>query len=162
MTVKGYYYEEGGHYLAMLERKGVTRPVGGPWSDLIIVCFDETVDSGKPSHEFGCALKVWANRLGSLYPSVSRWAKLEKDTFSAERGGQAMRLKYNAEIVDNWGSAESGYEEHTYWLRFNVKAKKNEDKILSIVTDLYPLLEKEEYASEVLECLRPLIDDQAK
>jgi hypothetical protein len=84
---------------------------------------------------------------------IVRLRTLEKQFFKGEGHSGRIRLMYNGRV-----SGKSNYDEGTdmHWLRFEVKAKKNREKVVTSVKRLYPLLMKEPSAGSVLHCLAPL------
>ena len=86
---------------------------------------------------------------------IDRLRRLEKQFFKGDGLSGAILLTYNGRV-----SGKSNYDEGSdmNWLRFEVKGKKNREKVATIVKRLYQVLEKEQHATDAVECLAPLAD----
>jgi hypothetical protein len=104
-------------------------------------------------------LAVHTEFLRTKGPAYIVQLRLLKDEFF--RGDACeMTFFYNGKVSGS--SKTSVYHDdgtHMNWLRFEVVAKKNKQKVISAVEKLYPLLEQEPDASDVLACLDPLISE---
>jgi hypothetical protein len=83
---------------------------------------------------------------------------LNNDFFQGAAFKRYMGLAYNGQVSgkSRWEKEQrkpQAAEPTMNWLHLDVGARKNKQKVISAVKKLYPLLEQEPDASDVLACL---------
>jgi hypothetical protein len=126
--------------------------------EIVLLCLKkEQLEGCWTRYQLKEGLAVQTEFLRTTGPAYILQLRLLKDEFF--RGDACeMRFFYNGKVSGS--SKTSVYHDdgtHMNWLRFEVVAKKNKEKVISAVEKLYPLLEQEPDASAVLACLDPLI-----
>jgi len=159
MAADAYYCNIGLKYWTVIERRWTTVPGPGPCGDFILICFDKLTKSGPPEYEFIGGLKVLAYDVQLDTPTASKFANLPDNcTFFAEQIGISMKIAYTAKISEKWYFPEDWHKVEEYWLRFNVRAKNDSQKVSSVIKKLHPLLAEEKDAESMIECLKPLLE----
>jgi hypothetical protein len=101
---------------------------------------------------------------GTSPPESVVTLRLLKSEFFRGENDCGMTLFYNGKASGS--SKASIYHDDDgkdmNWLRFEVVPKKNKQKVTSAVEKLYPLLEKEPDARDILTCLEPLLLEQSR
>ena len=125
---------------------------------IVLLCLKENVCGIMTFYELEHGLAISTSGLGRDDPMrrrIDRLRRLEKQFFKGEGLSGAILLTYNGRV-----SGKSNYDEGSdmNWLRFEVKGKKNREKVATIVKRLYQVLEKEQHATAAVECLAPLAD----
>lgn len=106
----------------------------------------------------GVAVETW-RLMGDTGGKIVRLRVLKDECFRGESSCGRFVVAYNGSL-----SGKSNFDDGTgsKWLRFEVRPKKNCYSVVSVVQKLYPLLEKEKDALEIMECLSPLLNAEAK
>jgi hypothetical protein len=158
--VNSYYSKDGKRYWVVLRCKGSGQVAGADW--LVLLCLKENARGKLTVYrlQHGLVLLTYGlEKAPSFEGEIVRLRLLKNPLFEGELHSGRMVLSYNGEVY-----GKSNYDDGTgkKWLRFEVKPKRNRQKVVSILKALYPLLEKEKHAHDVLECLSPLLDDERK
>ena len=166
--VTSFYWKEGAQVWVFLENKPITVPVPSGWTQYLILCLEE--EEKEVEGDCGCectVIKLKAGLMvigGSGFPirdqEIEELGTLMPGAFLGYRTSKnAIRISYNGRIDILVNRPPISYSR---WLRFEVKAKKNEAKVHSTVNQFYPLLRKERKAEELVRCLTPLISMPAQ
>lgn len=158
--VSAYHCNDGKQYWVVLRCKGSGQLGGSDW--LVLLCLKEDVSGTLIVYQLQHGLALLTYGLAknpSVEGEIVRLRILDDEFFHGESCSGRIVLAYNGKVF-----GKSNFDDGTdkTWLRFEVKPRKNTHKVVSIVRNLYPLLEKEEQATDVRECLTPLLDTQRK
>lgn len=140
---KAWYFNNGENYFAVVGWKDHTVPVYSEIAEHTILSFKEKKEANCPRSnalEFGLA--IGSQKVGHETGIIIR--TLKGDNFIKEIiSKNKIRLAYNGNVFDMNGSVPDDEKAGKNWLRFEVLAKKDKNKVVSIIQELLPLLEKE-------------------
>ncbi len=156
--LNGIYYQIETDYYAILLQRGTGLGAGS--DSFVLFCLrKESRDTGITYHFKHGMVLITGPHLGGA--QINRKGFLKGSDFNAgQHTARSIRLEYNGEVLDEM-SKLYGEINVLRWMRFEVTAKENRDKVISIVQELYPLLEKETDTSDILACLKPLLQDKS-
>lgn len=165
MSTDGYFLRQDSRYFTVLEIERVGELPPSQDFDYIFICFDEIPKGKKSIYEFRAGLKILVYdvflKIQNMEPTISRIARLDEDGFFAEPIGKSIRLVYRSKILEKSLVGIIG-DEQEYWIQFDVRAKQNSEKVISVIKELYPLLQKEPESEEVIKYFKPLLDKSTK
>ncbi len=149
--VEGWYYNTGDHYHAVLGWRCIVRPGGTPLLEYVVLCFDRHPCGTTFIHDLtqGAAIEIFFP--GPERPRVFV-SCLNGECFTADRISEhKMRVAYNGKAILERGQG-TDLAKYRSWLRFDVMAKEDKNKVASIVGELRTLF-KQGGIAEVGECL---------
>jgi len=155
--VDAHSHDDRDKYWAMLRWKG-SGQLGGE-DRIVLLCLRRSVDGGVSSYQLeqGLVLSTWGlARDPDIKGKINRLRVLHANSFQGKVRSGKLLLTYDGQVT-----GKSNYDEGSdlNCLRFQVRPKENHDKLVSIVKDLYPLLEKEKDAQVITGCLTRLLDE---
>jgi len=154
---EGWYYHAANHYYAVVGRRGVTIPIGSPVLEYVVLRFDRRPYGTTFIHDLtqSSAIAIWDQK--HERPTVVI-CSLIGECFTVDRSSEhEMRLAYAGKAVLEKG--QNIYMASSWkWLRFDVIAKEDKNRVISIVGELSTLL-KQENMAEAAECLSGMLGE---
>ena len=155
--VDSYYWSRGKEGWAVLRWKG-SGQMGGE-EQIVLLCLSEMscccVTRYRLDH--GLVISTWGVTSDrDVRGEVNRLRVLKERFFEAESRSGKLLLTYNGEVSGN-----SNYDEGTdmTWLRFQVKATRQRDRVVNNTLKVLPLLKREEDGQGIMGCIGSLFNE---
>ena len=156
-SVKGWYYSAGDRDYVVLGFRGAY--ISGPrYLRYVVLCLERNARATTCTEEYKLTK-------GFAVTIVVRWKKvilyfgsLDAEQFFSERiSKHKMHVAYNGRLLFIGSRLTTG-EIRRDWLRFDIVAKENKDKVVSIARELHELLEQADVA-EFDDCFSEILND---
>lgn len=141
VPVNGWYYSAGNHHYVVLGYRVVVRPGTTPLLEYVVLCLEghahTATSAGELAEGFAVSMLIRSQEnLGVVFGS------LDAEHFFAERVSKRnIRVAYNGRTFFEPGR-ETSFDKYRKWLRFDVVARENKDRVVSIVGELQELLKQ--------------------
>jgi hypothetical protein len=126
--------------------------------DVVLLCLKESAKGCSSSLELQSGLAIRTEGMKIYLEENARITSLEADSLTGQSRSGKLILAYNGRVI----CRPTLDQRDTTWLRFNVHAKRNREKLMPLVERLSPLLAKEPSAGGVLDCFAALAETQSK
>jgi hypothetical protein len=156
--VKGWYYSAGDRDYVVLGSRGAY--ISGPrYLRYVVLCLERNARAATCTEEYkltkGFAVSIVINGQEEvrLY-----FGSLDAEHFFSERvSKRKMHVAYNGRLLFIGSRLITG-EIRKDWLRFDIVAKENKDKVVSIARELHELLEQADVA-EFDDCFSEILNE---
>jgi hypothetical protein len=145
---KGWYYSAGDRDYVVLGSRGVYIPGGPPFLEYVVLCLERNARAATFTEEykltkgFAVSIAIYGQEGVRLY-----FGSLDAEHFFSERVSKhKMHVAYNGRLLFIGSRLITG-EIRKDWLRFDIVAKENKDKVVSIAKELHELLEQADVAN---------------
>jgi hypothetical protein len=154
VPVNGWYFSAGNHHCVVLGYRVVPHPGATPLREYVVLCLEghahTATSAGALAEGFAVSIMGSQDALGVVLGS------LEADHFLAERFSKhKMRVAYKGTLLFKPGR-ETSFDKYRNWLGFDVVAKENKDRVVSLAKELHELLNPEGI-TELDDCLRRML-----
>ena len=151
---KSCYCTNNGRLFAILHWKG--RGQLGGSSKKIILCMDKKSLDSETNYELKDGILL-SMLLGDI--NLIQIIRDEKKCLIIPLSGNKLKLQYDGKVSSK---SYPAYDFEPHWLRFSIVAKEDKGKVIKFVRELIPQLEQRENTSEILELIRPLVNESEK
>ena len=157
-SVKGWYYSAGDRDYVVLGFRAVYIP-GPPFLKYVVLCLERNARAATCTEEhkltkgFAVSIVINGQEEVRLY-----FGSLDAEHFFSERvSKRKMHVAYNGRLLFI-GSRLITREIREDWLRFDIVAKENKDKVVSIAKELHEFLEQADVA-EFDDCFSEILNE---
>jgi len=167
-----YYWNHANRYWVVLCWKG--KGLIQHHENYALLCLNKIMDGTLPTYEMHHGIVIYTVALKNQPGIITRLRLMNNEYFNTEdKKGRPEVLRYNGSVSgkSSYGALpnETVPQDMTFdtgqdmtWLKFEVKPKKNCDKINAIIKQLMPLLQKEDNTEKIIGSFNDLLEGSVK
>jgi len=157
-SAKGWYYSAGNCDYVVLGSRGVSIPVGPDILKYVVLCLERNARAATYTEEYKLT-RGFAVSIAIYWQEVRLYfGSLDAEQFFSERvSKRKMHVAYNGRLLFIGSRLITG-EIREDWLRFDVVAKENKDKVVSIAKELHEFLEQADVA-DFDDCFSEILNE---